>query len=1334
MNLLPVLVILSGISAILADSYRPCPELSRELRLPCKCALGPIEAALDGNPAISVDCDRVVFQGDFPALPYGAPIVSYRQRHAGYQSLPTQAFAQSGLPLRSLDFSGNSLRRLTDRLLNGLQDSLLELRLADNLLGDTLNPIFSSSEFHGLRHLQLMDLSGNGIKSIEEGILEGCERLQELILDRNSLSSIPGASLNGPKSLKILSVKENRITIVKSGAFQAQRNLDIIDLSHNLIGNIEGAAFSHLDKLKSLKLGRNRLTKFNSDVFQGADNLQQLDLSENFITEFPSVALKAFANLRYLNLSSNLIQSLDNNDLTHLVNLYHLDLSRNNIANIVPGTFLGLKQLRRLDISVNSLRTIEDDAFEGLDNLEHLSLKDNTIFLIPASALGRLPKLQSLHLDYNRVAALSGDILRSIAERVTNLVISKNLIRELPPATFQYFQQLEHLDLTRNSLMTLNSDTFEGLENSLLSLKVAQNAITNLAGPPLALVKLMSLDLSDNQLADLARNSFTLLPNLRKLNLSRNSRLSSIPPTLLHKLDNLEVIDLSHINLKSLSTDLLAKNLLIKEIYLNDNDLSEITDGTFVNLRNLTRIDLSDNSIANIRPGAFVNAMNLKELYLQGNQLAVFRGEFFNTGTGLEILDVSNNLLNYVYPSSFRIHPRLKKIVAGNNKFNFFLPEVIATLQYLEFVDLSGNMLEAVEELEFARLPKLRCLLLGNNKIESVHEMSFHNSTQLQIIDLKNNKLDRLGERTFEGLVRIEMLNLEGNRLSDLPETIFERSRLQMLENINLARNNFEVAPLKSLQRQYFFVNSVDLSHNKLKEIPADDSTMVNIKKLDLSFNPLSEKAIENILGEPKTVRTLNLAGVGIVNVARLETPFLSFLNLSHNNISDLSAKVFERTTLLETLDISNNNVKDLTNFPKIWEVLRNLQVLNMSFNPIAMISNNDFEGLKSLRYFSLRDLEQCSRIEKNSFKSTPNLSVLDAYNFPKLGYLDVPGLLLNLPSLEKVNIEIKDAAIGNDQLLSILHPRLRELGLHGSRLRSISSTALSGLKGSSVMIRLMNTSLTSISPALFFPVPPSSKITLDVSGSQLSTLSPQLINTLSERKENLHIVGLETNPIICDCSAKALRKWANNKMTSIKCSAPEHLMNKYLVEVGDDELSCDSRRATTQTPSTFGASKTTRLLPKTTEPEIIWSVASTEKIKPKTAQKPAIGQSSINNDDTLIIGIVGGVVAFIAILIIIICIIRLRMTNTQYRGGPLANGNPVMGPVIGPASSCATCSVKGAPPVYVPSYGGYSSTLPHKLSATPNARPAYSTMGRMPPYSQPYFIATYPSDEKIYR
>lgn len=86
-NFLPLLLFLASCNT---EEFRPCIEISRELRFPCYCALGVIEQALDGNPSITVNCDRVVFSSEVPAIPYGAPIVSFSQRWSGYQSLPTQ--------------------------------------------------------------------------------------------------------------------------------------------------------------------------------------------------------------------------------------------------------------------------------------------------------------------------------------------------------------------------------------------------------------------------------------------------------------------------------------------------------------------------------------------------------------------------------------------------------------------------------------------------------------------------------------------------------------------------------------------------------------------------------------------------------------------------------------------------------------------------------------------------------------------------------------------------------------------------------------------------------------------------------------------------------------------------------------------------------------------------------------------------------------------------------------------------------------------------------------------------------------------------------------------
>ncbi|EDW16908.2 protein artichoke [Drosophila mojavensis] len=1299
-----------------SEAWRPCPELSPALRLPCRCNVVPF-AATGQLGAVAMDCDRVVFHSDAPQLPYGAPIVAYTQRHSGQQTMPAQTFGQLKLPIEELDMSNNLIRRIPEKAFDGLKDSLNELRLANNLLGDNLNPIFSTAELHALKNLRLLDLSGNKIKLIEEGVLKGCMDLKELFVDRNSLTAVPVNSLNGPSALKHLSLRQNHIATLYRDSFTAQAQLEIIDLRYNILRSIDSQAFHGLRKVREIKLAGNRLSHLNSDVFEQLHTLQKLDLSENFFAQFPTVALAAIQRLKALNLSSNMLQQLDYTHMQVVKSLESLDLSRNSITSIPPGTFRDQTSLKYLDLSLNSLRTIEDDALEGLESLQTLIIRDNNILLVPGSALGRLPQLTSLQMDFNRVAALSSEILGSVqASDITTLSLSRNVIRELPPGSFQMFSSLHTLDLSGNSLVMINADTFAGLEGTLMQLKLGQNKLSGLGNNPLTLPELRSLDLSSNSLTELSLNIFEDLENLQSLNLSGN-HLMPLMPALFRPLARLQIIDLSRCSIRQFSGDLLGGLQDLKHIHLAGNQLQELQDGSFVNLWNISSIDLSENQINSIRAGAFVNVMQLKRLDLHGNQLSAFKGEFFNTGTGIEELDISHNQLSYLFPSSFRIHPRLREIKAAHNKFSFFPAELIGSLQYLEYIDLSHNQLKTVEELDFARLPRLRVLLLAHNQLDMVSEMAFHNSTQLQILDLSHNSLDRIGERTFEGLVRLEQLNLEQNLLAELSDNVFEHTKLHMLENINLARNRFEYAPLKALQLRHFFVSSVDLSHNRIRELPRDDSIMVNIKRIDLSYNPLTMQAVHNVLHEPKTVRELNLAGTGIEELQLLETPFLQYLNLSNNKLRNIKAEVFQRVTLLETLDLSSNRLESLNDISLAWPQLQVLQELDVSNNSFDLISQSNFAHLEMLRTLKLNHLPLCTRIEKNAFKPLGNLANLEAYELPLLGYLDVQGIMELLPGLEMLDIEVKDATIGSEQIQPLKHPRLSSIGIRGERLKSISSGTLAGLKSSDLTIKLQNTSLTALPPALLFPVPRSSHLTLNVEGSKIASLVPQFLNALDDRRASLQLQGLDSNPINCNCDARALRRWLpSSSMSELLCRQPSYLAGRKLTEVGDDELTCDPRRMTSTSarpsmPQLHKSSASSQLVTRTSssahteEPLIIWSMEPTQptimKIKTKAplmkAQAPII-----SNDDTLIIGIVGGVVAFIAILIIIICIIRLRMSNAEYQQSAAMMGLPAMQQQQLGAHNAAYSYKNGAGAALyaVPPYQANYATLPHKAAS----------------------------------
>ncbi|KAL6268343.1 hypothetical protein P5V15_001473 [Pogonomyrmex californicus] len=481
---------------------------------------------------------------------------------------------------------------------------------------------------------------------------------------------------------------------------------------------------------------------------------------------------------------------------------------------------------------------------------------------------------------------------------------------------------------------------------------------------------------------------------------------------------------------------------------------------------------------------------------------------------------------------------------------------------------------------------------LRNYPCAEVGELAFHNSTQLQSIDLSGNVLETLNERTMDGLLRLEFLDLHNNRLVSLPETLFDSSRVHAIEKIDLSNNHFNEIPNPTLQRQSASLFSLKLARNRIVEVFTQD-IINNVKELDLSENRLSENAIRGILGEAKILRSLNLANTNIKIIPRLEMPFLKHLNLSGNAIADIKPIILERTTMLESLDVSRNHLTALTNLVSTFKNLPVLLSLDISNNEIKNINESNFDGLATLHSLKMENLLNCTRIERNTFRALTKLRYLYAYNYPKLGYFDVQGILKGMINLEILDIEIKDASISNEQLSVRIHPYLRELTLRGERLRNILSSSLVGVRGPQLFLNLKDTSIDSIPTALFFPVPRSTKVELNVSGSKFTNLSLQLLTALDERGGSITISGLDKNPINCNCEAKHLWKWLKmwgTKAPTVTCASPNHLVGILLINITEEYFLCDRTTPTkSQTTETIMLTKST-----IQEPEIIWTIAPT--------------------------------------------------------------------------------------------------------------------------------------------
>ncbi|KAG8238857.1 hypothetical protein J437_LFUL018463 [Ladona fulva] len=1001
-------------------------------------------------------------------------------------------------------------------------------------------------------------------------------------------------------------------------------------------------------------------------LFSGAENLEHLDLSDNVMSEIPSIALDSLPYLKILNLSSNSIQSVQNKDLQRHTSLEVLDLSRNAISSLGSGTFLGLRALRVLDLGVNALRAVEDDAFEGLSALSSLSLRDNNALLVPSSALGRLPLLVHLRLDFNRVAAVSSDLLPDIAPALRSLDLSHNVVRELPPDAFRRFSSLRWLSLSGNRLSALEEASLAGLERALESLSLDYNRLQRL--PALRLPRLETLSAAHNRLVSFP--DLTFLPHLRHLSLANNPQAGAalsplaLPPALVS-------LDLSSTGLSS--PPVFPPPNALRSLNLNRNSLSQLRDDAFLALSSLRHLDLSHNSIADIRDFAFRGLSSLRNLSLAFNLLSSVQEGLLDHSPLIEALDLSNNRLSLLLPSVLAPLTRLRILRLSSNPLSALPPDLFRGLPLLQRVDLSSNHLSAVGAGAFADLPLLRHLSLASNRISTLDEGAFSRSPQLRFLNLSDNALERLSGRTFEGLSSLEV-DLSRNRLSALPDALFDSSRVRSLRSVDLSSNLFFSAPLSSLHSQHSSLEHLSLANNSLEHLPRGD-LLLHLKSFDLSSNALSSEVLSHVLSEPKTTRALFLSATGLRQLPPLETPFLRVLDLSRNAISEIPPTTFDRTTSLRKLDLSYNALLQISDsLRRVWRVLPFLRHLDLSGNPIAEIGKEDLEGLEDLSTFRLTRMPFLRTMHADAFHNISRLESLSLHGLPLLGYLEAAGLLRSAPhSLRALDVEPSESVLAEGLSVPLRH-RLRRLALWGNRLQGLAPGSLAGLSAPDLEIRLLDTQVTSIPPTLFFPLPKSSKIILDISGAKMTSVPSSLLASFDSRKETLEVRGLQWNPISCDCSARSLRRWLLLRRLSdgAVCASPPSLSGRRLPDkVSEEDLGCE-RRST-------DAVSTSTAKPTSAEPEIIWSLppapSPAPNLREEKPERPAA------NDDALVVGVVGGVVAFIALLAAGICVARVRLSaGGRYRGGPLAAGQRTP---AGMECACRPAS-KPMPPLYV--------------------------------------------------
>ncbi|KAJ3594017.1 hypothetical protein NHX12_006349 [Muraenolepis orangiensis] len=309
----------------------------------------------------------------------------------------------------------------------------------------------------------------------------------------------------------------NDLTFMAPGALSGLTQLKVLMLQNNQLKTVPSAALKNLPSLQSLRLDANHITSVPDDSFEGLQQLRYLWLDDNNLTEVPVGSLRHQANLQALTLALNRISYIPDNAFANLTGLLLLQLHNNRIKEIGENCFNGLVNLETLDLNFNHL-TVFPRAIEALPKLKELGFHSNDIASIPEGAFHNNPLLQNIQLYDNPLASVGASAFQNLTDLHALDLRGPAQMQDFPILTST--NNLKSLILTGTNLFSIPDRLCEDLK-SLRTLDLSYNQIGEL--PSLhGCVALQDLNLQQNRIQQINRDTFQGLGALRLLDLSRN--------------------------------------------------------------------------------------------------------------------------------------------------------------------------------------------------------------------------------------------------------------------------------------------------------------------------------------------------------------------------------------------------------------------------------------------------------------------------------------------------------------------------------------------------------------------------------------------------------------------------------------------------------------------------------------------------------------------------------------------------------------------------------------------------------------------------------------------